>query len=495
MDGSDSIKLLLDPIFTNTNMSKCATWYAFKSTTQYLLEQFPNLKVYAIVPPEDEWVARDDLFEETDRVIHIPIPQYRDRYKEYFFLKKEWLDKFAYWGEFWDWDICMTTRSVGVPTMRIMSTKSVQKTIITFEPLPLVKYKKTVNIFDRGDALHMQTFSGYLNSDLVVVNTQHEIDGIVREARRFLTVAKLRDLKERLLCKFSAPAGVDLMHPHKKEAWDRSKPFKVLYTQRLDKTERRPDMVFDSFKYAFVTSGNKFDFEVCTNTSGKEDMIADFEGFMSFGRPSRGDFYKKLATAQVCCSFAVEEGIPLSLFEAASFGVICVVKNEAWSRDMYGPDYPWLVAGIPEAVTAIKWIEKNYDEAYKKYLEWYDNFWLKRVAERGDFTEYFVKRINDDFLSARNKKVGKRPMHDQRLSYLIDAFCRDHGMERFDIREIVIELDKRNICKSNFRSTLQRDQFDIPLARSPAFYETRLELNHFFGWKDGLKPGTFVSTK
>lgn len=499
-----SFKLLLDPVFTNKNMSKCATWYALQETARYLMKHFPNMCVYAVVPDEGSWCVADALFteEEQKRVIHIPMEQYRDRYKEYYFLKKHWLDCFAYWGDYWDWDICLTVRSVGIPTMRVMSTKGIRKRIVMFEPLPLVRYKKTVNIFEGdgiGDELHMQTFSGYMNSDLVVVNTQHEIKGIMGEARRFLSPAKINDMKEKVLCEFTAPTGVDLQYPFKKEMRDPNKPLKVLYTQRLDKTERRPDLVFDSFRYAFVTSAGKITFQVCTNTAGGE--FDNFQDFMKFKRPAREEFYKELADAHVCCSFALEEGVPLSLFEAACFGVICVAKREPWSIDLYGPDYPWIVNNVEEAVTAIKWIEANYEEAYEKYLEWYESFWLRRIQERGGFAEHFVEIVRDKFLASREDTVEKKRRIDRgrgyndRLSTLMDKFCRDEGLEVMELRETAMELDKRGICESAFRSTLTRNQFDIPLSRSPAFYETRLELLHWYGWKDAAAPGTLVRTK
>lgn len=492
-------KLLLDPVYTNKQMSKCSTWYVLQEATRHLLKKFPNMYVYAVTPEADSWCTPDALFteEEQKRVLHVPLEQYRDRFKEYYFLKKSWIDCFAYWGTHWDWDVCLTVRTVGVPTIRVLSTKGIRKRIAIFEPLPLVSTKKTVNMFSGdgiGDEMQMQTFTGYMNADMVAVNAKHEIDGIVSEARRFLSPAKIQDLKQRLVCEYSAPS-VDLTFPYRKPKREPGAPLKVLYTQRLDKTERRPDQVFDSFRYAFITSADKITFRVCTNTAGGE--FAHFQDFMMFKRPARDEFYDELATAHVCCSFAIEEGLPLSLFEAACFGVICIVKKEPWSKDMYGPDYPWIVPNIEGAVVALKWIEANYEEAYEKYMEWYETFWLRRVAERGGFQDHFVKVIKDDFLAKRDEVVEKKRhptknRDSKRLSTIVHDYCMEKKITKFDMGETAKEMDRLGLCESAFRSTLTRNQFDIPLSRSPAFYETRLELLHWYGWKDTLQPGVFA---
>lgn len=490
------MKILIDPLYTNRSLLRCATNFVFKKTAEYMLRELPGSSVYYVVPDteyENNSFIIDDKFD-IEGVVCRKQECYRDRYKEYFYLKRAWVDDFAFWGECYDWDVLLTARSTCIPMIRMLTEKShsrPSRKVVIFDPLPLLDFKRTVDI---GGDLRLQTLAGYMNSDLVAVNTGHERSGVLAAARELLSTAAISRLQEKLVVKYIAPIQREEKPDAKREWFIKTDPFKLVYTQRLDKSERRPEDAFDAMMYAFVTrDGIKT--EAYTNTAaGIED--GDFVHWndhkysqIDMYQPKRQEFYEKLKVAHVFVSFSIEEGLPLSLYEAITHGVIGVVAREPWSEDMFGKDYPWLVSNPEEATHKIRWIKDNREQAYDMFLDWYWNKFKKTHDSRGDFLPFLRDRILEWEKSTKETIQEKHKNSDpENLTKIIIDYTKGRS-GRVNLIELLKEMKKDGRLTMDFNRLERLDPFSVPLSRNTSLHKTVLELRHVYGWKGLPEPG------
>lgn len=488
---SSSIRVLLDCIYTNKSIARCATWYVLRAVGERILNEFPNAVLYIPIPNTTDTAWEVDEVWKDDRVIYFPMTMYRDRYKEYLTLKDKWVENFAFWGNAFDWDVLVTTRAYQVANIRSLTYKGYQKFISIYEPLPLIKGKKTVTLFHDYRELQLQTLNGYINADRVAIHAGHEVDSIMQEAMALLSPAMCRQLQQKIVQKYMAPSGVDLSFPYSKEKREPGLPLNVVYTQRLDKSERRPDKVFDAFRYAFIVEGSKYTFGLMTNgTITDIDKDTDkFKKFVEYDQPTREVFYQKLRKAHVCASWAIEEGVPFSLVEAISHGVIPVVKKERWSKALFGDNYPWFVHTTKEAVAMIKYIEENYELVYQEFLHWYENFWMPKCKREGDFIDDLITQLKTQFLPKRMKEAVK---HDKNgsLAKTIHDYCMKNTITKFNMHTLLKKMGEEGVTRQDFGYVLENvDLFNVPIARCTSLYETRCELLEIYGWKDWPEVG------
>jgi len=448
------------------------------------LDKVPGTFAYYEVPPADDKNWDRDGMPDDPRIKLVEVPFSRDRYKEYFRLREEWCKKFAYWGDIWDWDVCLTTRAIQVPHMKQYSGKAGKKRFLVLEPLPLVRYKKTVHVWNGWPEGQSVMLGAYLCADEVWVQTQHEVDGIMKEARNYLSPAMIELLQKKLVVSFVMPT-LDMDARFKRP--EPTNVLKVAYTQRLDKTERRPDNVFDVFRYAFTTIPN-VTFGVMTNSQVDDGMLFPF---IRLQTPAREEYWKKLRETQVFMSWSMEEGMPYSMLEATISGVMGVVKSEPWSRDFFGPNYPWLVRNEEEAVTAIKAIAKDYHAAKAKWDEWFKTYFEPVILKRGDNQARmvsFMERIKEE--DARWAKEKEVTADD--LPFMLDNRVR--GMEKtsFNIQEEAGGLTRWGKTTFDFERHGEQDYDTVPFARGTSFYETKLMLEHRYGWKDTVDTGRLI---
>jgi len=482
------LKLLVDPAFTAKDTKKCATNYYCELMAKVAMKAIPDLFVYYVEPAGDDWIVREMI--SGDRVKRIPMECYRDRYKEYLTIKESWVGEFAHWGNHWDWDVLLTTKSPMVGFAKALSAKSHAKRIVIMEPLPMFNFKRTVSI-QPGAEWEILTLSGYLNAELILVNTEHERRGILESARRLLSPSKVLDIANRVQVGFEIGHGLDWDAPFKREL-ELDRKLKVLYTQRLDKSERRPDRVFAVFKQLFVTDNN-IAFEVCTNSASRKTLFDEYD-FLRLIKPDREEYWERLRNGHVYVSFSIEEGMPLSLLEATVTGLIGVVKSERWSRDMYGPDYPWLVGSEVEAVAAIKAISKNYTREYAKFLDWYKAWFIPMVKERGQLTAKFRNFMVDyDAELKQQYRTTKKTNSDGReISWLINENRRQLSQNKLEVGSMMKELWNWKEARRDYDGVGNQRYKNVPLKRGPSLYETRLKLIYGHGWKDRIGVGELI---
>lgn len=494
------MKILIDSVFTNKSIKRCSTHYSFQTIAKYLVENIADAVVYYVLPAnngEGEHFSIDLAFQH-ERIVYVYHPCFKDRYKEYYYLKREWIDDFGFWGDAFDWDVMLTVRSTMVPQMRVMSEKGIHRfsrKIIIYDILPMFDFKKTVHI--SGD-LRMQTVSSYMNADLTVVHTGHELTGVKEACRELLSPASTARLMGKCFAKYIAPV-VDKEYPPTKRDWFiNEKQFKLVYTQRLDATERRPELVFSSLMYAFVTESN-IKTEIYTNTAvglAEGEFKTPDEGLFSrieMTMPQREKFYENLKKAHCFVSFAIEEGLPLGLFEAICHGVIGVVCRKPWSSDMFGPKYPWLFNSMEECVGMVKWINENREKAYDMFLEWYLGWFRPTHDVRGDFLRYCGNQIIEwDRAESETIRKGYEEYEEKelRMSTIIYNMAKNDGLSgQYDLFELICMAGNKKLIRTNFEKVDNLDAFSIPISRNRSFRKTYQELKYVFGWKDAPGKG------
>lgn len=265
-------------------------------------------------------------------------------------------------------------------------------------------------------------------------------------------------------------------------------PMRVVYPQRLDKTERRPDKAFEVFKYAFITD-TSIRFEIMTNSAIHEGTLDGVE-FVPCRKPKRDEFWSRLKQCHVYVSWALEEGLPLSLTEATMLGVIGVVKREPWSEGMMGKDYPWLVDNTNEAIAAIRSIHEDYGAAYTRWLGWFEGFWLSVIEKYGNIDDMLV-----DFLLRRKVEldgIGKdRAVEKSEMVEFVEKNVAMLGQRRFHLLDACKRLSRWGEIRSDFE--IEKDYTIVPISRSPGFYDMRVDLMHG-GWRDGPGVGELWKT-
>lgn len=474
------MKLLVDPIYTSYRMSKCATYFALKNTALDFLNRDESNFVYCLVPdennPNNKFVC-DDIVKH-ERWLNIPVFFGGDRYQNMFFPPDE-LKKIMSFNEYWDWDYLLTTRNNGMfwkfgPLKNDKNT--LKKFIALVEPFPLLSFKKTI-VFSKIQNFNI--LNSYFGFDRIYIQTEWERDEILKLARLFLSPYMRAELMKKMVVTFPKP-NIDYDYPFKKKP-DYDSPLNLLYVQRLDTFERRFDEMLEILRKTFILSGdNNVNFRICTN-SGK-DVGSDDVGFLDLGRLPREEFYNELKKSDVYVSWSIDEGMPYSLLEATSFGVIPIVKREKWSEDFFGKNYWGLVDKKEEAIAKIFYIQKNRKKAYQDYLEWYKNDFKPRIEERGNQYQVLnedIKRHNEYLKNKVDKKIYK----NDKLFGIIDKELDEVNLNNIDeIRKLDgVRMNKVNEINEN-----------IPMNRLKDFYFDRLNLIFGRGWIDKFQPGRLI---
>lgn len=480
------MKVLFDPIYTTPDLSRCATFYAFDQLAHELTARVPDAVVYFPVPRAGKsWLVPPVA---SERVIPVGVEHWRDRFKEYSILREEWVDLFAAWGMFWDWDVLVTVRAGLVPLMRMQSDRN-RRFVVIFDPLPLVAGKKSIRAtIDECPEFEMQTVLGYASADAGVVNARHERGALLDAARRHLAPSAAAALAEKLHARFMVPTGLD---PAAGLAPTRAglHPRLCVFPQRLDATERRPELVFQIFTLA-KAMGGAGRFACWTNSSeGLMEAYRQEYPWVEFARPPRAEFYERLRTAHVFVSWATEEGMPLGLVEATTLGVLGIVCRERWSEAVFGRDYPFLCRGTDEAAEKLCWALTDYESASALWREWYAREWIPFLQSDGCFVDWFLETVAG---WERRQRTMMRAEPN-------DLAARLHETGALTGRHLVVaealeQLGKTGALRS-IHKTLdgRRTMWDVPWARTASLTRVRAELRLRYGWRDTADVGVLVT--
>ena len=116
-----------------------------KNCVTHLMQHIPDLYVYWFVPAEMTDEERDWL-PASERILYIPIPYFKDRYKEYWHASEEYRRNVAFSGEYWDVDIAITNRTTLVPFLRWAMHRpggmiAWSKRVFLIEDMPIMSFK------------------------------------------------------------------------------------------------------------------------------------------------------------------------------------------------------------------------------------------------------------------------------------------------------------------------------------------------------------------
>ena len=463
------MKLLLDPVFTHRQMSKCATWYWLKRVGHLWLEMFPEDGfVYSLIPDEGSVFDADDVVDDP-RWMNVGYPYGRDRYSQFVFPNERLADLVAPWGELWDWDLYFTTRSFAVAAVKGFSGDG--RLTILGEPFPIANFKKTVAVEPEIELLNM---AGYAAVDRVYVNTDHERAGLVGAARRHLSIAHVDAVTEKMTTTFIRPS-IDWQRPHSMRRPGPRGPLRVVYTQRMDTTERRFPEVYKLCRDYWLKRGDQVEIKVMTNAA-RENMKG--EPFWDVGVLPREEFYEELERQHVYLSLSMEEGMPFSLLEATAFGTIGVVRRERWSEDFYGADYFGLVSNEAEAFALLDDINAHRVKYWNRFLEWYDGFLERYVNPKGEFESVFRSDV-EKLVASQRERFG----FEHEVSGILHAHVESGHHNLFDLMR---EAGEKGLIRYRERP----DMRDVPIARRRNLNRIRLHLIHQHGWRDvAAQPG------
>jgi hypothetical protein len=470
------MKVLIDPIYTSRWQSKCSTYYALKNAALDLLKDEDTF-VYCTVPDTEfnPQFINDDLIVH-DRCLNIPVKFGRDRYQNMFFPSDD-LMKFSNSGEYWDWDVLITTRNNGW-FWRLMSRKNneqrYKKLLILVEPFPMMTFKSTVAWHESTD---LMILNSYLAFDYVFIQTQWEKYKILETAKRYMSPSQQAKLISKFMVTFPKP-DLDYNFPLSGVKKDGKG---LIYVQRIDESERRVSKMLEVFRKSFILS-KELNVSLSTNSAG----IGDYEdvGFMEFHQLPRSEFYDLLKKQSICVSWSKDEGMPFSLLEANAFGVIPIVKRELWSKDFYG-DYYWgLVDSLDEAVSKVRYVIENYDQAYQDFMVWYKNWLGRYIANFGDQSSVQQSVIGMHFESLVIDSNRNKQMIAEGKDYLSELIDKS-GDLIFDFNNEE-QLTGLEGVRTKKRTIIP---IDVPLSRQRDMYPDRMRLLLINNWKDTLSAG------
>lgn len=514
------MKVLFDFVYTSRRMGWCSTHFVFKRTAEFLLQKYPDMQIYYVVPTEGGEIERDDLINHP-RCVNVPMPQSMDRRKDYFLLNKEWVSLFSRFGTYWDWDVLVTVRLPLIPTMRhfVDVSNTFRKRFVGFDIYPMFNFKKTNLVLDDSERAAL---IGHLATDWSVVESPHELDGVLAYAKADFSFSSQLRLREKMSVKHLRPIKNDEDQPfalkdRKVESLKRD-GLKVIYCQRLGATQKRPQLVLDSFFYSFVAdSGIKF--SLFTNSAkGKftpesvkaNGVIGDKRvgDFIEAGALPREVFRERLLDSHIAVTFSSDEGMPLSIYESLANGVIVIASREPWSEAILGKNYPFLVSGVPEAVAQVKLIKRDYEKVYaEKFLPWYKDTFIPLSRKHEGFEIELGTRIAgwDVSMKERIMKLASRvssgsrrggPKTGEKSPWdVIQEELEKRGLDKFDFMEFADKLHEEGILRCAFDDAEDEAHWDTPLMRNPYWYTLLAVLRWKYGWALEIGVGQLSRTK
>lgn len=255
----------------------------------------------------------------------------------------------------------------------------------------------------------------------------------------------------------------------------RDDEFKIVYIQRTDRTERRPEDAYEAMKYFYIMNNKEGKRVVCdiyTNSIVKAPRREDLT-FLNYYRLDRESYYNKLRTANVFVSFSIDEGFPLAIYEAIVNGSLGIIYKANWSVDMLGTDYPFFFRSQSESVAMIKNISENWAAEYEKFLKWREGFVLRYQGRT-----YFIDVLVDEVKSFWNKQK-KNVKRNNLAIELANVYKKG---EIVDLNKAEERVEIRRGIFGGFND--YRGGFND-------YMHTRSNLLHIYQWKDRLKKGEF----
>ena len=387
-----TVKVLLDPVLTAQEPSRCSTYIQFYTLANQLLSERPNVFLYWPIPT---WVTDEDKkwLPQHERIRYFPITQHKDRTKEYVTLRDEMDKLIAFNGELWDFDIMITVRAGLVPLLKMISTSPRQvshawtKEIWIIEEMPLMAFKKSVAVL-HPDVQDLYTISGHLAAEVSLVMSYHEKPKMIQAAMQWLAPTHVRALDKKMTEVIPSQLKTfALKDPAFYFVPGAGKPFCISYVGRLGSGGTNLDKIYSAMtKQWIIRGGNKVRLLVLTVSTAGTGMPPEH---IELQRAPREEFWR-IAREEMHLQIVMhtEAGFLLALAEPLSFGVPAIVLRANWAVGMLGKDYPFYVSGELEAYTLMKLFYEDYAGMYARFTKWYEEY----------FVPVFTRRFQDDLM-------------------------------------------------------------------------------------------------
>ena len=256
------MKILIDVVVTSADPAKCSSNIQFLTFVKRTLAARDDVFFYWLIP---EWIKPED-FEKTyphdPRVKYLPVPQHRDRTKEYMTLSKPLDQAVAFNGDLWDFDVLLTMRTGMVPAMRLLMNSPRHaklfwlKQVWLIEEMPLMDFKPTVMTIN-ADVQDVYTLSGYLAADRVYILSYHEKQAIMQTARRFLTPSNVMKIGGKIKSVITGQFSDYRLKPASEfPDPDHGKPFCIAHSGRMEMANNI-EVINDVMVKHFVMKGAK----------------------------------------------------------------------------------------------------------------------------------------------------------------------------------------------------------------------------------------------
>lgn len=450
------MKILLDPIYTN-DPHLCSMSFKMHKLISYVLERRSDVFFYVVLPApffgNEEWDIRDSFLIKSPNVKYISIPTSRDRFVEYYRLDNEWIKKFCFFGEFWDWDYCITARIPMVPS--ILSFRSKGKSSELFPPIrrvfgvedmPIVSFKKCVGQFDPR-VQDLNTIAGYLSTDCTWVNSFWESTEIRNAARQLFSGTEQLKLMEKLVdASVYEFSGANLKTDEVIGALEKgARKFTLGFTQRFEVVHRGCVKVMKLFETQWIVRSRSMRFIVTSNSRSAKGVPDGRAGeSIEFLRLPREEFWRMMKEECDCfVVLSIDDAYPLSLLEPILLGVPCVLLDVKYARSMLGNDYPFYVKNEDEAYAMVREFYMNYRELYGKFRTWVSEKLVPILEKRNKVLLWKIQFERLTSLWESDAESGVKRLESNEVATLLIAATREAriaGKTSFDMFEEIEKL-------------------------------------------------------
>lgn len=496
-----TLKILIDPIMTAAP-SRCSTFIQFVNFMQGVLEKRQDVFFYCLIPDWDFAEEDKEWMPKHPNIRYIPVPQHKDRTKEYVTLRDEIDHAVAFNGGLWDFDILITVRS-GIAALYKMLVSSPRQTGLSYlkevwiiEEMPLMTFKSSVLTLDPGQDRF--TLNGYMAADRVMIMSYHEKGEALKIARNWYAPSVVRDLttkmKEVIPAKFTEFKLKDPKHFFKAGKGER---FTIAYVGRLMAATTNIDKVYSAMtKQWIMRKGDNVRMVVCTNSAGGKKTVQPPEYMEKYYAP-REEFWRMAREEMHILTLMHEEaGFLLSMMEPLLMGTPVIVLNAPWAVGQLGPAYPFYVQNEFELYATAKMFYEDYAGMYKKFAAWYTEWLIPTYTKR--FSEDLLYTVLDGYMAAYEGTALIRFAEESasRKDNAVVEMMLAEDPDEFVIHDRLAELAESGELKSLQRQLDEDDRDTRGLVWATPWNHLRTVLKAFYGYEDAsTRPGHMIKRK
>lgn len=471
------MKLVIDPVYTTDNINSCSSWVRLYSFAKDFVNRSDSNYCYVNLPKNDDYFTLPEL--KNDSLIPVYSKYYkRGRYFNTFFIPDDYLEKYSMVGDYGDYDFFLTTRQRGnqLRLMQGQETSNIRAGLILLEVLPMLPFKRTVR-YGNKDFLQRFAPTNYLSFDKVIVEAEFERKGIIQASRNKLSSASLCELEDKIDVGCIWDDGLDDNYIESEQAKQDfiNEPFQVFYPHwRMAENQRNFSDVYDVLRYSYLSTSDEIKFRAFRESESKVPFDASF---MDVNRYSRERFIDILKKCNVFVVATDEGSWETSVIESCLRGNIGIVKEKPWSKEIFGEDYFGFFETRAEGVSKIKWIYKNKEKAWEKFVSWYNDHFKKVLNNRRNrldliygFMDEWENRMKDN-IECSGGYWEQAKIIDESNKNIVD-------LRKSDIEGINFNWGRRQFSGTSIYTMTSK------------LYITKFILIREFGWRDVNSPWT-----